>query len=255
MSVVKVDQIKKVYDDGTEALKSVSFEVSEGEIFGVIGVNGAGKTTLIRILTTMLRPTSGSTQVYGIDPMEDPEAVRSLIGVLPQDSGLYEEFSIRENLNFIAKMQGIPKEQRLKKIEDVAQTLGLSDRIDQKVGTLSGGLKQRAMIARTLVGDPKILFLDEPTTGLDVLVARKVRQVIKELSKNMTIFLASHNMYEAYQLCSRMAIIKDGNILMVEDPHKIYQDHKEGDDDFEDVIAKLLGIDKQRIEDLEEQFQ
>ena len=250
-SIVVVEDIKKVYDSGTEALKSVSFDVKEGEIFGMIGVNGAGKSTLIRILTTMLRQTSGTCLVDGIDPSDEPETVRSLIGVLPQEAGMYEEFSIYENLKFIGQMQGIPSSKLDDKINEVVHLLGVADRLDTRISELSGGLKQRAMIARTLMGDPKILFLDEPTTGLDVLVARKVRAIIRDLSNSMTIFLATHNMHEAAQLCSRVAILKEGEIIMVETPKQIFEDNRKGDQDFEDVIADILGIDEQSLESLE----
>jgi ABC-type multidrug transport system ATPase subunit len=250
-TIVVVEDIKKVYDSGTEALKSVSFSVDAGEVFGIIGVNGAGKTTLIRILTTMLKQTSGTCMVDGIDPTESPEDVRALIGVLPQEAGLYEEFSIYENLKFIGQMQGKKNDVLNEKINEVAQLMGVSDRLDTRVSELSGGLKQRAMIARTLMGDPKILFLDEPTTGLDVLVARKVRQIIRDLSKSITIFLATHNMHEAYQLCSRVAILKDGEIMMVDTPKHIFDEHRKGEEDFEDVIASILGIDDQSFNSLE----
>ncbi|MCY3414395.1 MAG: ABC transporter ATP-binding protein [Candidatus Heimdallarchaeota archaeon] len=249
--IVEVTQLAKIYDSGTMALQSVSFSVEEGDVFGIIGVNGAGKTTLIRILTTMLKQSSGECKIDDIDPSLYPEKVRSLIGVLPQESGLYEEFTIYENLAFIGEMQGKTRIEIQHKIEEVSALLGIADRLTTRVNQLSGGLKQRAMIARTLMGDPKILFLDEPTTGLDVLVARKVRQIIRDLSKHMTIFLATHNMYEAYQLCSKVAILKQGNIIKVDSPKNIYDTHRQGDDDFEDVIARILGIDEQSISSLE----
>jgi ABC-type multidrug transport system ATPase subunit len=250
--VVMVKDLKKVYDDGTEALKTVSFETYKNEIFGIIGVNGAGKTTLIRILTTMLRQTSGECSIYGLSPVNQPEKVRSIIGVLPQESGLYNEFSIYENLDFIGRMQGLSKSIRSAKIDELTKLLEIQDRLNTKVENLSGGLKQRTMIARSLMGNPKILFLDEPTTGLDVLVARRVRKIIKELGQNLTIFLATHNMFEAYQLCDRVAIIKDGEILVIDTPLSIYEKNKTGSEDFEDVIARLLGIDDQSITAMEE---
>ncbi|OLS28603.1 MAG: Daunorubicin/doxorubicin resistance ATP-binding protein DrrA [Candidatus Heimdallarchaeota archaeon LC_2] len=171
-------------------------------------MNGAGKTTLIRILTTMLQPTSGTSRVLGINPMKEPEKVRSLIGVLPQETGLYEEFSINENLYFIGKMQGLAKKDLKERIQKVCELMGLEDRLDNKVNTLSGGLKQRAMIARTLIGSPKILFLDEPTTGLDVLVARKVRQIIKSLSKDME---CSNDFIDYSKVATRAATAIIGN--------------------------------------------
>ncbi|MCE7737658.1 MAG: ABC transporter ATP-binding protein [Candidatus Heimdallarchaeota archaeon] len=249
--IVVVRELNKTYDNGTEALKSITFEVNEGEIFGLIGVNGAGKTTLIRSLVTMLRPTSGSARVMGIDPVEEPERVRALVGVLPQNAGLYEEFTIRENLTFIAQMQNVEPEAIDDRINEVVEILGITDRLDTRVDHLSGGLKQRTMIARTLLGQPKLLFLDEPTTGLDVLVARKVRKTIKELSSKMTIFLATHNMFEAYQLCTKVAIIKEGVILMIDSPQNILKDHRKNDEDFEDVIARILGIDDVEVNEME----
>ena len=247
--IVIVDQINKIYEGGTEALNSITFSVEKGEIFGIIGVNGAGKTTLIRIITTMLKQTSGSCFVDGLNPIEKPEDVRSLIGVLPQESGMYDEFTIYDNLQFIGRMQGLTKSETKKKVEEVCQLMEISSRIKSRYNQLSGGLKQRAMIARTLMGNPKILFLDEPTTGLDVLLARKVRKIIKDLSKDMTIFLATHNMYEAYQLCDRVAILKDGRILMIDTPQSIFKQYKQGDEDFEDVIAGILGIDEQPMQE------
>ncbi|MHA2363260.1 MAG: ABC transporter ATP-binding protein [Candidatus Hodarchaeales archaeon] len=249
--MVVVKELWKRYDSGTEALKSVNFTVKAGEIFGIIGVNGAGKTTLIRILTTMLRQTSGTCTVNGIDPIESPESIRSIIGVLPQEAGMYEEFSIYDNLQFIGEMQGIPKSELSDKITEVTLLMGIDDRLTTRVSELSGGLKQRAMIARTLMGNPKILFLDEPTTGLDVLVARKVRKIIRSLSRSITIFLATHNMHEAYQLCSRVAILKEGTVMMMDSPKNIFKRHKQEDEDFEDVIAGILGIDEQSLTSLE----
>jgi ABC-2 type transport system ATP-binding protein len=179
----------------------------------------------------------------GIDPVEEPERVRALVGVLPQNAGLYEEFTVRENLQFIAEMQGVQASAIDDRIDEVVEILGIKDRLDTRVDHLSGGLKQRTMIARTLLGQPKLLFLDEPTTGLDVLVARKVRKTIKELSSKITIILATHNMFEAYQLCTKVAIIKEGMILMVDSPQNILKNHRKNDEDFEDVIARILGID------------
>lgn len=249
--IVVVRELNKTYDNGTEALKSITFEVNEGEIFGLIGVNGAGKTTLIRTLVTMLRPTSGIARVMGIDPVEEPERVRALVGVLPQNAGLYEEFTVRENLQFIAEMQGVQASAIDDRIDEVVEILGIKDRLDTRVDHLSGGLKQRTMIARTLLGQPKLLFLDEPTTGLDVLVARKVRKTIKELSSKITIILATHNMFEAYQLCTKVAIIKSGVILMIDSPQNILKDYRKNDEDFEDVIARILGLDDLEVNELE----
>jgi len=252
-TIVEVKNLRKLYESNPpiEALKSISFSVKEGEIFGIIGVNGAGKTTLIRILTTMLHPTSGETRVFGINPVKEPERVRSLIGVLPQNSGMYEEFTIRENLEFIGKMQGLRGVELRNKITEVSEIMELTNRLDSRVNTLSGGLKQRAMLARTLLGDPKIIFLDEPTTGLDVLVARKVRQTIKDLSNHKAIFLATHNMMEAYQLCDRIAVISHGEISLIDSPQNIYENNKADGEDFEDVIANLLNIDEKTLTELE----
>lgn len=250
-SAIEVANLSKTYDNGTQALKDACLDIKSGEIFGLIGANGAGKTTLIRIITTMLHPTGGHVKVFGVDPLDDPELVRSMIGVLPQETGLYEEFTIRENLEFIGEMQGLSKEERSKQIAEVAGFLEISPILESRVEKLSGGMKRRGMIARAMMGNPKILFLDEPTTGLDVLVARSVRKVIRRLAEDITTVLATHNMHEAEELCDRIAIIKDGGIIEIDSPASLLKRHGSPGETFEDVIARLLDVDSMSIEELD----
>jgi ABC-2 type transport system ATP-binding protein len=202
------------------AVKDVSFEVDYGELFGVVGPNGAGKTTTIKMLTTMLLPTSGRAIVLGHDCQKDVTKIRERIGiVLGGERGLYTRVSAVDNLNYFADLYGVPKNVRDKRVKELLDFMGLSDRAHNRVETFSKGMKQRLHLARGLINDPDIIFLDEPTVGLDPEISIETRHMIKELvEKGKTILLTTHYMFEADELCKRVAVIRDGEIVALDTP-------------------------------------
>jgi ABC-2 type transport system ATP-binding protein len=202
------------------AVKDISFEVDYGELFGVVGPNGAGKTTTIKMLTTMLIPTSGRAFVLGYDAEKDITRVRERIGiVLGGERGLYTRVSAVENLNYFADLYGVPKNVRDKRVKELLDFMGLSDRAHDRVETFSKGMKQRLHLARGLINDPDIVFLDEPTVGLDPEISIETRRMVKELAENgKTILLTTHYMFEADELCKRVAVIRNGEIVALDTP-------------------------------------
>ena len=202
------------------AVNNISFAVESGEIFGFLGPNGAGKSTTIMILTTLLKPTSGQALVSGFDVMTQPKQVRQSIGYVQQESTVDEYLTGRENLLLQARLNHIPKDQISKRIDDVLDLIELSDKQNDPVVTYSGGMRKRLDIAGGLLHRPKVLFLDEPTVGLDIQTRRKIWEYIKKIHKEfeMTIFLTTHYMEEADQLCDRIGIIDRGKIQIIDSP-------------------------------------
>lgn len=202
------------------AVKDVSFEVDYGELLGLVGPNGAGKTTTIKMLTTMLIPTSGKATVLGYDVEKDVTKVREKIGiVLGGERGLYTRVSAIDNLRYFADLYGVPVSVREKRIKELLEFMGLKDRARDRVETYSKGMKQRLHLARGLINDPQVIFLDEPTLGLDPEIAKETRNMIKELvEKGKTILLTTHYMFEADELCKRVAIIRNGEIVALDTP-------------------------------------
>ena len=202
------------------AVKDVSFEVNYGELFGLVGPNGAGKTTTIKLLTTMLIPTSGNAFVLGLDIQKDVTKIRERIGiVLGGERGLYTRVSAIDNLRYFADLYGVPVNIRDKRIKELLQFMGLWDRARDRVETYSKGMKQRLHLARGLIHDPQLIFMDEPTIGLDPEIAKETRNMIKELvEKGKTVLLTTHYMFEADELCKRVAIIRNGEIVALDTP-------------------------------------
>jgi len=206
-----------------KAVNDISFAVESGEIFGFLGPNGAGKSTTIMILTTLLKPTSGQVLVSGYDVVMHPKQVRQNIGYVQQESTVDEYLTGRENLLLQARLNHIPKNQINKKIDDVLELIELSDKQNDPVITYSGGMRKRLDIAGGLLHQPKVLFLDEPTVGLDIQTRRKIWEYIKKIHKEfqMTIFLTTHYMEEADQLCDRIGIIDSGKIQIIDTPENM----------------------------------
>jgi ABC-2 type transport system ATP-binding protein len=238
MNAILVENLIRDFN-GLRALDGISFSVQTGEIFGFLGPNGAGKTTAIRILTGQLRPTSGKAWVMGCDVVHERATLKPQIGVVFEYQNLYQGLSARDNLNFTANLYGVPKTW----VEGALEQVGLLERANDSLKSYSNGMKQRLMIARALLHRPKILFLDEPTLGLDPNVAREIRAFIRDLGKaGITIFLTTHYMEEADQLCHRVAILDQGKIAALDSPQALKSKH--GIDQalsLEDVFVHLTG--------------
>jgi ABC-2 type transport system ATP-binding protein len=212
-------------DDVVVALDGVSLTVETGEIHGLLGPNGAGKTTLVKILTTILTPTAGSAAVLGFDVEADPQEVRPHIGlVFGGDRGLYTRLTARQNLNYWAALYGVDAASTPETVARLLELVGLSARADERVEGYSRGMKQRLHLARGLVGDPEVLFLDEPTVGLDPMASREFRTLVLDLrKKGTTVFLTTHDMAEAEAVCDRVSLIDRGQILATERPATLGQ--------------------------------
>jgi ABC-2 type transport system ATP-binding protein len=204
------------------AVDDLSFAVDEGEIFGFLGPNGAGKTTTIKMLTGRLRPTTGSARVADCDVVTERDQLKPRIGVVFEHQNLYERLSGRENLAFFAQLYGVGSAQVNRALEQVKMT----DRASESVGKYSNGMRQRILIARALLHRPRVLFLDEPTRGLDPAVAREIRGLVSELaSEGVTVFLTTHYMEEADQLCRRVGIIDSGKLVALDTPERLKAQH------------------------------
>ncbi|HEY9900718.1 MAG TPA: ABC transporter ATP-binding protein [Pantanalinema sp.] len=197
------------------AVDGLSFQVKPGEVFGVLGPNGAGKTTTVRLLNGLLQPTRGKSRVLGLDPTVDGSALRAQTGVLTETPSLYERLSARENLSIFAQMYGVPNREIEGRIARLLSLLGLEARADTRAGGFSKGMKQRLAIARALLHEPSLLFLDEPTAGLDPESAQQVIDLVEQLSREegRTIFLCTHQLQEAERLCDRVALFNRGHLL------------------------------------------
>jgi len=218
MAAIFVDNLTKNFN-GFKALDSVSFEVGEGEIFGLLGPNGAGKTTAIKILVTLLKPTSGEAAVAGYDVVREADKVRRKIGIVFQEPTLDLELTAKENLDFHGRLYGMNREERRKRIKQVLELTGIKEKADTLVKNFSGGMQRRLEIARGVLHEPEILFLDEPTLGLDVQTRMKIWDYIENLKKKgVTIVLTTHYIEEAEKLCDRVAIIDFGKIIALDTP-------------------------------------
>lgn len=230
MSIIKVNELTKVFNGDIRAVDGISFEVEEGELLGFLGPNGAGKTTTLNMLSTLLKPTSGSAIVNGHDILENPDAVRRSIGFVFQDPTLDIELTGRENLDFHGRLYGLKRKVRAERIKEMLEVVQLTDRADDFVKTYSGGMKRRLEIARGLLHYPKVLFLDEPTLGLDPQTRRAIWEHIQRLNEEekVTIILTTHYTEEADHLCNRIQIIDLGKLVAVGTPEDL-KSQLEGD--------------------------
>ena len=219
MNAIEVHNIVKKFGDFT-AVNGVSFDVEEGEVFGLLGPNGAGKSTLIRILTTLLPPTSGTAVINGFDVLKQPNDVRRSIGVIPQAMTSDMELSVRENLLIYAKLYGVPREKRDRLIPQLVEAVELTPWADKQVKHLSGGMRRRVEIARGLVHEPRIFFLDEPTTGLDPVSRVAVWEMLRRVKeqRGLTVLITTHYMDEADKLCDHIAIVDHGDLKALDSP-------------------------------------
>lgn len=238
---VEAVNVAKVFGD-VRALDGLSFSVKHGEIFGLIGPNGAGKTTALRIVSTLLLPTSGTVKVFDLDVLREADEVRKIITYLPEEAGAYRNLSGWEYLEFMARFSKNGKDEVRGMVNEAAQITGLGERLKDKTKTYSKGMKRRLLVARALMNKPKLAILDEPTSGLDVLHAYHVRDIIKRYVKehSVTVLLSSHNMLEVEHLCDRVALLNKGKIVAEGKPQELKE--KFGSANLEEVFAKVAGL-------------
>ena len=220
MTAIQINHLTKRYKD-VLAVDDLTLSIAQGELFSLLGVNGAGKTTTIKMLSGLTQPTGGDALLCGKSIIRDVTAVKSLIGVSPQETAVAPGLTARENLALMCGVHGFPKEKQAAKIAELTELLGLSDVLDRKAGKLSGGWQRRLSIAMALISEPKILFLDEPTLGLDVLARSELWDLIRTLKGKITIILTTHYMEEAEALSDRIAIMKGGKLLICDSPDNI----------------------------------
>ncbi|MGQ4912775.1 MAG: ABC transporter ATP-binding protein [Candidatus Thorarchaeota archaeon] len=226
-TVIETIDLVKVFDEGKKrevvALNGIDLQIRRGEVFGLLGPNGAGKTTLIRVLVGLLTPTSGTARVLGKDVTEDIEYIRERVALLPQEAGIYDRLTARENLIYYGGLYGIPEDELEKRAQKLLDTVGLLKKQDYQVKGFSGGMKRKVLVARALIIEPEIIFLDEPTTGIDTIGARVVRNLLKKLSTedNLTIILTTHDLNEVTELCDRVGILNEGKLAAIGEPSEL----------------------------------
>ena len=242
MDAIRIESLTKKYKD-VVAVDNLSLSVYKGELFSLLGVNGAGKTTTIKMLSCLTQPTSGDAFLNGKSIVKDPAAVKSIIAVSPQETAVAPGLSVRENLELMCGVHGFTKDKQNAKITELTELLGLESVIKKKAGKLSGGWQRRLSIAMALISEPEILFLDEPTLGLDVLARSDLWDLIRCLKGKVTIVLTTHYMEEAEALSDRIAIMKDGKLLICDTADEIKK--TSGTDNFEQAFIRIVkGVTK-----------
>ena len=241
-AALRVEGLKKTYSNGLVALSGVSLEVGAGQFFGLLGPNGAGKTTLINSIVSLARPDSGEVSVFGKDAFREYKEARRMIGVSPQEINLDKFLTVEESLIYHAGYYGVEKKKAKERTEELLERFALSDKRKARTSTLSGGMKRRVMFARALVHDPKILFLDEPTAGVDVELRYGLWRYIRELNRGgMTILLTTHYLEEAEELCDELALIDGGRIAAQGTKDDLKEEY--GAKNVEEVYLKVVGHD------------
>lgn len=243
MTMIQIHEVTKQFKDKQKyvtALKHVSFEVSKGEVLGLLGENGAGKTTLLRIIATLLTPTEGNVLVGEYDTVKKPDEIKKRIGVLfGGETGLYERLTARENLEYFASLYGLGKHETKVRIDALTKMFGMRDYLDRKVGGFSKGMRQKVAIARTLIHNPDIILFDEPTTGLDITSSNVFRQLVHQLKREgKTIIFSSHIMEEVAMLCNSVAMIHKGELVYHGELEALYA--SEGSKDLNYIFMSKL---------------
>ena len=237
MYSIEIKELTKHYGE-TVAVDSFSLNVKEGELLSLLGVNGAGKTTTVKILSCLTRPTSGDAFLLGKSIKTESAEVKKLIAVSPQETAVAQGLSVRENLELICGAHGFSKEKRTEKIKELSESLNLGGVMNKRAGKLSGGWQRRLSIAMALISEPKILFLDEPTLGLDVIARSDLWDIIRSLKGKTTVILTTHYMEEAEALSDRVAIMKDGKLLTCDTAENIKGSAKT--DNFEEAFIRIV---------------
>lgn len=222
LNAVEVEDLRKTYKP-TIALDGVTFGIKEGEIFGLIGPNGSGKTTTLRILGTLIRPTEGSARIFGTDVVKEPDAARRMIGYLPEEAGVYNNLTGNDYLNFIGRLYAPTVEGASDMVAQAKEISGLGDRLKDRAGGYSQGMKRRLLLARVMMLKPRLAILDEPTSGLDVVHSTHIRGLIRTYVRDfgVTVMLSSHNMLEVDYLCDRIVLMNKGKIIATGTPNEL----------------------------------
>lgn len=218
--MIKVENMTKKYGNFT-AVDNISFEIKEGEIVGLLGPNGAGKSTTMNVITGFIEQTEGKVEIDGFDTLKKPKKARKLIGYMPEGVPLYSDLTVKEFITYMAEIKGVNRKEIKKQVEDIMEKTGLSNVKDKLTRNLSRGYKQRTSLAGALVGNPKLLILDEPTVGLDPKQITEIRNLIKDLGKEHTVILSSHILSEVSQICNKVIIINEGKIIAVDTPENL----------------------------------
>ena len=237
MQAIKTVDLIKQYKNLT-AVDRLNLEIQQGELFALLGINGAGKTTTIKMLSCLTKPTSGDAIVGGYHTITEAEQVKRLIGVSPQETAVAPNLSVKENMELICGIHGFPKEKTKAKIKELSEQLALDSVLRRKAGKLSGGWQRRVSIAMALISEPKILFLDEPTLGLDVIARHELWDIIRSLKGQVTMILTTHYMEEAQTLADRIGIMKNGKLLTVGTIKELLS--AAGTDDFEEAFITIV---------------
>ena len=237
MNAIEIKELTKKYKD-VLAVDSLSLDIEEGELFALLGINGAGKTTTIKMLSCLAMPTSGDALLLGKSVTKSPTEVKATLGISPQETAVAPGLSVRENLAFMCGIHGYTKDALAKKIEEISAALSLTEVLDRRASKLSGGYQRRLSIAMALIGEPKILFLDEPTLGLDVIARSELWELIRALKNKMTVILTTHYMEEAEALSDRIGIMKSGKLIALGTADELKA--RAGCDKFEDAFIALV---------------
>lgn len=237
MEAIKTLGLTKRYKD-TVAVDGLCLEVEEGEVFALLGVNGAGKTTTVKMLSTLTPPTSGDAYIFGKSIKDEPREVKRLIDISMQETAVAKNLTVLENLEFYADVCGLPKEKKAEKIKEISERFSFAPVMHKRAKTLSGGWQRKLSIATALISEPKVLFLDEPTLGLDVIARRDLWKMIEDIKKNTTVILTTHYMEEAEALSDRIGIMRDGHLLAVDTAAGFIE--KTGADGFEDAFIRVV---------------
>ena len=237
MEAIKAVGLSKRYGN-TLAVSNLNLEIEEGELFSLLGVNGAGKTTTVKILSCLTAPDEGDAYVLGKSIISNQAEVKEIIGVSPQETAIAPNLTVRENLEFMCGIYGFSRDESARRVSELSKRLGISLVFDKKAGKLSGGFQRRLSIAMAMVGEPKVLFLDEPTLGLDVIARSELWDLIRELKGRVTVILTTHYMEEAEALSDRVGIMKDGRLLVVGAPRQIME--STGEDRFENAFISVI---------------
>lgn len=240
MQAIKTMGLVKQYKN-LRAVDKLDLEIKQGELFSLLGVNGAGKTTTIKMLTCLTKPDDGDAIVGGYSIIKEPEKVKQLIGVSPQETAVAPNLSVKENLELICGIHGFSKEKTKSKIRELSGQFDLDDVLQRKAGKLSGGMQRRVSIAMAMISEPKILFLDEPTLGLDVIARHELWEVIRSMKGRITVILTTHYMEEAKMLSDRIGIMKNGRLLAVGTVEEL--NRKTGCNDFETAFVSIVKED------------